>query len=346
MKKFFIAVLALTILTLSGCAGMAISQGDDSVKMKHYYNAARSYITALYYDGNNTEVKVKLANIASEAYDEKLATAQSYDNDDNTELAYKNYSELATLIDDLNKYIDVNFTTINARAKTIALGNKLSAQYYAKAEKAFYNDDFYNAIENYTKTLTYTKPYKDATDKLAESYYRQGKNLMYNGNYRQAVVSFDKANQVIYGYKDSKQLSDTCKQLANEAEAKVHYTNAIELGGREKYAEAIAEFRKANLFVPHYKNSDDLIKTYTRMMNEKEAEEHYESGLELMANENYKEAKGKFERVIALVGDYKNARKYLNNCKQKLGENTQEENKTTTGEKDKKVLKKDNKEED
>lgn len=400
MKKFFFSLLALTVLTLTGCAGMAINQGDEAVKMRHYYDAARSYITALSYDGNNAEVKKKLTDIAPQGYDEKLGIARSYESDNNTELAYNHYKELAILIDDLNKYINVSFPVINARAKVIELGNKLSAHYYTEAEKAFYNDDFYTAADKYKKVLSYTSPYKDTTEKLAESYYRQGKTQMYNGNYRQAVTNFEKTTQVIYGYKDARQLAATCKQLADEAEAKVHYTNGLELGGREKYAEAIAEFRnanslvphyknsdelisrytrmmnekeaedhyenglelsgkgkyveaiselkQANLSIPHYKNSDELIKTYTRMMNEQEAEDHYENGLELMANENYKEAKGKFEKVITLVGDYKNARKYLNNCKQKLGENTsKEEEKKTTGEKNKKGnTENDNKKED
>lgn len=380
IKKFLItAVLLMTGLMMTGCAGMAISQGDDALKMKRYYDAARSYITALSYDANNKDVKVKLANIAQPAYDEKLATAQSSENTGDIEQAYGHYAGLATLIDNLNKYIGIDFPVVNARQKMLELGNRISAGYYKTAEVSFRNEDYYSAIEKYKKALAYTNPYRDSTEKIAESYYRMGKNYSYRGDYRQAAENFEKASQVISNYRDSKRLAANNIAMANENDARVHYTNALDLGGqgryREaikefqvsltyvphyknseeligqytrlmnekdakdhyqqglelgsggKYAEAIAELKQASLSIPHYKNIDDLIISYTNMMNEKEAKDHYERGLELMASEHYKEAKEEFKQVLSLLPEYKNAKSYADTCQRKLDEAAAPKNK-------------------
>lgn len=327
-KKFLIAaVLLITGLMMTGCAGMAISQGDDALKMKRYYDAARSYITALSYEPNNKDVRAKLANIAQPAYDEKLATAQSSENTGDIEQAYGHYAGLATLIDNLNKYVDVSFPVINARQKVLELGNRISAGYYATAEASFRGEDYYSAVEKYKKALTYTNPYRDSTEKIAESYYRMGKNYAYRGDYRQAAESFEKANRTIYNYRDSRILAANNKAMADENDARVHYTNALDLGGQGRYKEAIKEFQVSLTYVPHYKNSEDLIKQYTRLINEKEAEIHYEKGLELMASEHYKEAKEEFKQVLSILPDYKNARYYADTCQRKLDEAAAPKNK-------------------
>lgn len=327
-KKFLIAtVLLITGLMMTGCAGMAISQGDDALKMKHYYDAARSYITALSYEPNNKDVKAKLASVAQPAYTEKLAVAQSYEGAADMEQAYTHYSDLAALIDNLNKYIGVSFSVINARQKVLELGNKISAGYYRAAEISFRNEDYYSAIEKYKKALNYTNPYKDSTEKLAESYYRMGKNYSYNGDYRQAAESFEKASQVIYNYRDSKRLAANNKAMADESDARLHYTSALELGGQGRYREAIKEFQVSLTYVPHYKNSEELIERYTRLINEKEAEEHYQKGLELMAGEHYKESKDEFKWVLSVFPEYKNAGKYAETCQRKLDELAASKNK-------------------
>lgn len=327
-KKFLIAmVLLVTGLMMTGCAGMAISQGNDALKMKRYYDAARNYITALSYDANNKDVKAKLASIAQPAYDEKLATAQSYENAGDTEQAYGHYAGLATLIDNLNKYVDVSFPVINARQKTLELGNILSAKYYADGEMSFVGEDYYSAVSKYKKALSYNNPYRDSIEKIAESYYRMGKNYSYRGDYRQAAENFEKASQIIYNYRDSKKLATNNKAMADENDARLHYTNALDLGGQGRYREAIKEFQTSLNYVPHYKNSEELIKQYTRLINEKEAEDHYERALELMASEYYKEAKEEFKQVLSILPDYKNARYYADTCQRKLDEATAPKNK-------------------
>lgn len=318
-KRVLLPLILLAVgLWLAGCASMAINQGDEKLKEKHYYEAAREYLTALSYEPGNKEAQAKLSQIALPAYQEKLTMAQDYDKLGNQELALSNYEELSSLLDGLNKFITVNFTVTDPRPRILELRNSLAESHYAEGEKAFAAEDYPTAIHRYDRALHYVRPYKDGMDKMAESYYRMGQRMEREKNYRQAAENFENANRTIFSYKDARRLASINKSLADELDARRHYTNALEQANYERYKEAVKELKAALTFVPHYKNAEELIEKYTRKITEAEAEEHYEKGVEHMAKENYAEAKKELEQVIALVPDYRDAKELAKRAQQKL----------------------------
>ncbi len=313
-RRAITGISLFLLLLLTGCASLSISQGDEHLKMKHYYDAARNYITALSYDENNTEVKGKLSQIAHQAYDEKLDLAKDYEKNGNQELALVNYEELSALMDGLNKYVGINFPVINARQKNLDLRNKLAEGYYGEGEKSFSDQDYPTAIYKFNRALYFVKPYKDSTEKIAESHYRMGKEFQMKGDYRQAAESFEKSDQVVYGYKDAKTLFIRSKSMADENDARVHYSNGLELADQDKYEDAIQEMKLALAYVPHYRNAEELIEKYNRLVQDAEAEQHYDRGLELMAERECDEAKKEFDQALALIPNYKNAKGLAERC--------------------------------
>lgn len=311
-------ILLFALMMVAGCAATAINQGNEDLKMKHYYAAAKSYLTALSFEANNKEALSKLAQIASPAYDEKLAQSYESHSNGNLELELKNYEELAALIDGLNKYVGITFPVVDARKKVLELRTALAEENYVAAQQAFASQDYPTAIFKYKSALSYVRPYKDSAEKLAESFYRSGKIWQDNGNYRQAAGNYMDAHRTVPGYKDAYNLAVICKSRADELDARDHYMKGLELGESDRYREAIRELKEALSFVPHYKNAEELVEKYNRRIDEDEAEGHYQRGVEHMARENYAEARKELEQALVLVPDYRDARELLKRAKQHM----------------------------
>lgn len=144
---------------------------------------------------------------------------------------------------------------------------------------------------------------------------------MSNNNYREAHEYFNKANNVIEGYKDASQLSVKYKNIADEKDALSHYENGTVSAKAEKYRDASEQFEKATSFVANFKDSQALAIKYKEMADNKDAQSHYERGMEFVKSKHYREAAEQFEKSSTFVSNYKESQSLSSKYKLLADEN-------------------------
>ena len=144
MKKNFINTSWLRLFALFlfagavyGCspATQAVKRGDELLEMKNYYGASEQYLYALRLEADHKDAKKKLCQTAKQAYDQKYEMAAGYEKSSDYESALLQYTDLASLISQLNSYNCLNFAPVNAAQKINEMKSSASEKFYREAEQ-------------------------------------------------------------------------------------------------------------------------------------------------------------------------------------------------------------------
>jgi tetratricopeptide (TPR) repeat protein len=208
MKKifaFFIVILFLSaLLSYAGQSASKVAKmGDKAVTKGDYYSAAISYLDVLVKKPTSTKTIQRLAEIAKQAYDQKLKLAKEYQDSNNLEGALREFKELEQLVGNLRKYNAVNFVTIDFNNTFSVVSEGAAESRYKNAEGFFVGQNYDRAIEEYRAALNLKSPYKDSVEKISESYYRIGAANESSGAYRKAAEIYLKSCETVPNYKDA-----------------------------------------------------------------------------------------------------------------------------------------------
>jgi len=138
--------------------------------------------------------------------------------------------------------------------------------YYQAGTQAAKRGAYRDAAQAFTHALSYVSNFRDAyelsvryrhlADKQdAEKHYQLGLSAAQRGQYRDAAKQLQRADSFIAGYKDTRNLYHHYTQLANEQDASLHYSLALNKVNQGRFAEAAREFRAANHFIPGFRDA-------------------------------------------------------------------------------------------
>lgn len=231
MKNGILGILTtLLLVQLVGCggpAGKAVKQGDALLEIKDYYGATNQYMTALRYESDHKDAKIKLCENSKAGYEQKFMRAEGYEKSSDHESALKNYRELKTFTEHVDNYGCLNFSVANLTQKINEMKAGASEAYYKEAEKLFNAANYSEAITKYKEGLKHNNPYKDSAEKIAESYYRTADEQEKQGEFRNAANSYEKALGSVSAYKDATLRATTIYEaLADHYMSKKSYRNA------------------------------------------------------------------------------------------------------------------------
>ena len=104
------------VFALIGCAGpaqKAFKSGEGMLEVKDYYGASKAFISALQYEPDFKEAKIKLCGNAKAGYEYKHGRAEEFEKSANYDSALGQYGELQRYVHDVDKYGCLNFVVAN-----------------------------------------------------------------------------------------------------------------------------------------------------------------------------------------------------------------------------------------
>jgi tetratricopeptide (TPR) repeat protein len=198
--------LGFIVVALIGCAGpaqKAFKSGEGMLEVKDYYGASKAFISALQYEPDFKEAKIKLCGNAKAGYEYKHGRAEEFEKSANYDSALGQYGELQRYVHDVDKYGCLNFVVANLENKIKEMKSGASEADYREAEAQFNAVNYDGAISKYKRALSQNNPYKDSTEKIAECYYRLANGNEKQGVFRTAAQNYLSAMATVSGYKDS-----------------------------------------------------------------------------------------------------------------------------------------------
>ncbi|HPW18386.1 MAG TPA: hypothetical protein PLP83_08400 [Candidatus Aminicenantes bacterium] len=210
MKRYVacavVSFLVIGSLTAAGqSAGALAKSGDKAVAKGDFYNAALSYLGSLGKKPKSVKTKDKLAEIAKQAYEQKLGLAEQYRANGNLEGAIAQFRELEAFTSRLRAYVPLNFVTIDFRSTMADVSESAAELRYQSAEGYFDSRNYSKAIVEYKAALNLKTPYKDCLDKIAESNYCMGAESESGSSFRRAADLYLESCTARPNYKDARQ---------------------------------------------------------------------------------------------------------------------------------------------
>ena len=141
--------------------------------------------------------------------------------------------------------------------------------YYGQAVAAVNQQQHRAAARAFAKAVSFVADFKDARQ-LANKYkaiadqedalahYSEAQQLAQRHQYRAAAKAFQAALSFVPGYRDAARLRVHYIDLANKADARRNYNEAVSLMDQQDFERAAKAFDRANQFVPAYRDAARL----------------------------------------------------------------------------------------
>jgi len=175
----------------------------------------------------------------------------------------------------------------DARAQLLESGHLAdladAQMYYGQAVDAVEQQRYREASLGFAKAYSFIPDFRDARQ-LAEKYkyladqddaliyYQKANALAQSYQYRSAAQAFNQALSFVPDFRDARKQSLYYTGLANRAEAKGYYTQAMDLMDEQRYSRAASAFEQANNIVPGFRDAEFMAEKARSMV----APEEYE----------------------------------------------------------------------
>jgi len=190
----YLALLALMIflapLLMGVTAQRMYKDGSAQEQQGNLYPAALQYLDALDKNQKHKKSKEAIGRVAKGAYEEKLAIAHEYEDQERFANALSEYEALEDFLSRLRGVNAVNFTVVDVRQKMIEMRGAAAEKLYQRGEETFASGHLTHAIDFYRSAQTFKADYKDSTDKIATALYKLGDEELEAKRFRSAATRF------------------------------------------------------------------------------------------------------------------------------------------------------------
>ena len=185
-----VAIVVLCAVQHGCVASKTMQLADEFEKSGRYYEAAQYYVQELEESPDNTDALVALARVAEKGYHQKLALAESDEQNANFGSALLEYREMAEYLTALRRHNVLSFRTVNVQERLSRMSFKGAEQHYEKGETALRASDFETAASEFEEVLKLAPDYGDASMRAAECYLSWGEALAEGRKYREAAEKY------------------------------------------------------------------------------------------------------------------------------------------------------------
>jgi Tfp pilus assembly protein PilF len=276
----------------------ALDKALSAEASKQYNIAFDAIVESLVAKIKNEDALSKFPSICKEAYEfetKKIAQTESSANRD----------ELVAIYD--------RISMMNSSLEKVV--NMVKEKYYSKSK---------NKIAEITDKIIALKP-MDITGKrdtaakeAASTHYERGLQLAQQESFRQSKNEFSTSLHFVPSFKDAAQLETKYKALADEKDASVRYDSAMAFVDGKEYRKASEQFLKAVSFKSDFKDAKALAEKYKIQADQDEAKTRYESAVQFMQKNNFKDAYDELQKVNTLVPGFQETQKLIKECMDKL----------------------------
>ena len=285
-----IVVLGIISL-LGGCATVSEQQyklAQQSIQQGDYGSAFDQAAQSLQANIANYQLIGLFPSIVQNAYEQQLAGVERHKQTRDWDQAAYGYDRIAAMNQTITR-IQQSLTLFagkitTSNANRAAIGNLLDIK---PGDVAAQRDESY--------------------EKAAAAHYANGQRYAKGSAFRQAQSEFSSSLSFINPYHDAREQAEKNRHLADLADAKMHYMQALQAVQKRDHRAAATAFARADSFVPGYRDAYTMAAKYKGIADLEDALLRYQRGELLAAEQHYRAAASAFTEALSFVPAYRDA---------------------------------------